>query len=294
MNMNQRKAAWAAFSFCVLSATGHAQTLQPWMSPELAEAWSAGYTGRGSTITLIDDFGSRSRYSGNLSGTTERLRHGEWTRKEAGLVAPGATLRSQDFASSRAVTLPRGLNVLNLSYGMMAQDGISAIRWSSRETSIINFARDGRAVVAKAAGNDGVDIGRANAAGQVDYLARDLIGKPAALFVGALDRNGTVASPAALASYSNKPGTNLTVQNQFLAVGVEGSKTGLYGTSFAAPVVAGYSAILGSKFTGATATQITNQLLNTARQDTIAGYDSKLHGRGEASISRAIAPVSIR
>jgi subtilisin family serine protease len=68
----------------------------------------------------------------------------------------------------------------------------------------------------------------------------------------------------------------------------------LYGTSFAAPVVSGYAAIVGSKFTRATATQISNQLLNTARQDTIANYSATLYGRGEASLSRALAPLSIK
>jgi hypothetical protein len=35
-------------------------------------------------------------------------------------------------------------------------------------------------------------------------------------------------------------------------------------------------------------------LLNTARKDTIAGYDVALHGRGEASITRALAPAKIK
>ena len=101
-------------------------------------------------------------------------------------------------------------------------------------------------------------------------------------------------TPASLASYSNTPGSDTVLQRQFLVVGVEGHKTGLYGTSFAAPVVSGYSAILGSKFTRASATQITNQLLNTARQDTISNYNPALHGRGEASLTRALAPVGIQ
>jgi subtilisin family serine protease len=79
-----------------------------------------------------------------------------------------------------------------------------------------------------------------------------------------------------------------------LVVGVEGNKTGLYGTSFAAPIISGYAAILGSKFTTATPTQITNQLLNTARKDTVLGYNPQLHGRGEASIKNALAPVTIQ
>ena len=53
-------------------------------------------------------------------------------------------------------------------------------------------------------------------------------------------------------------------------------------------------AIVGSKFTTAGATAVTNQLLATARTDTIAGYTPSVHGRGEASLSRALAPASIR
>lgn len=58
--------------------------------------------------------------------------------------------------------------------------------------------------------------------------------------------------------------------------------------------VSGYAAILGSKFTSATPTQITNQLLDTARTDTLVNYNPVTYGRGEASLSRALAPVSIR
>jgi subtilisin family serine protease len=89
-------------------------------------------------------------------------------------------------------------------------------------------------------------------------------------------------------------GNDLAVQKQFLSVGVEGSKTGLYGTSFAAPIISGYGAILASKFTSSSPTQIANQLLNTARQDTVANYSAAVYGRGEASIARALAPVSIK
>jgi subtilisin family serine protease len=74
---------------------------------------------------------------------------------------------------------------------------------------------------------------------------------------------------------------------------VRGDLTALYGTSFAAPVVSGYAAVLGSKFTKATPTQIANRLLDSARTDTITGYDVSIHGQGEASITRALAPASI-
>lgn len=280
----------------LLSVSVHAQTLQSWMSPEVKGAWDQGYKGQKVTIHVVDDFRSGSRFYGNLGTGTLLQRHGEWTRLEASLLAPSATMKSIDFNSNSAVTLARSLNVLNLSYGMFAADGYSnsQIRWDKQESSIISYASKGSAIIAKAAGNDAVAVGAANSAGHVDYLNRALIGTTSAIFVGALERNGTVASPASLSWYSNYAGNDPAVQRNFLVVGVEGDKTNLYGTSFAAPVVSAYGAILGSKFTSATPTQITNQLLNTARSDTIRNYAQAVHGRGEASIARALAPVSIR
>lgn len=270
--------------------------LQPWMSPEIAEAWKQGFRGTGVTISVVDDFRSGNFYYGNLGNGTQLRRHGEWTYLEANMIAPAATMRAQDFTSGQTVKLNRGLNVLNLSYGMYAAAGygVGQIGWSAQEGSIISYAKNGQAVIAKAAGNDAVAVGAANAKGQVDYLNASLVGTPTAIFVGALDRNGTVDRKAVLASYSNYAGSNTAVQKNFLTVGVRGDLTGLYGTSFAAPVVAGYAAVLGSKFTKASPTQITNQLLNTARTDTIQGYDAAVHGRGEASISRALAPRAIQ
>jgi subtilisin family serine protease len=297
------------FVFCAAAASGNATAqnekprsgttaepvLQSWMHPEVGGAWKDGYKGKGVTVTVVDDFSSANRFSGNLGTGSQLLRHGEWTLKEASMIAPSATMRSHDFYSGKRVSLSRGLNVLNLSYGMFAPEGYTSIRWSSQESSIIAHARDGKAVVSKAAGNDyGTAVGQPNSSGNVDYLNRDLIGKQSAIFVGALNKNGSDGSPASLASYSNIAGTDTTVQKQFVVVGVESGKTGLAGTSFAAPIVSGYAAILGSKFNSATPTQITNQLLNTARQDTILNYNPASHGRGEASIFRALAPVSIQ
>lgn len=277
------------------SITGHTQTVQPWMSPEIGEAWSQGYKGQGVTVTVVDDFKSNSGYYGNFDGTTKLLRHGQWTLLEASLVAPSATFKTKDFSTtSTKVALSRGLNVLNLSYGMYAPAGYASIRWGAQETSIISYAKNGQAVISKAAGNDSVVIGGVNTAGNVDYLNNYLKGTQSAIYVGALESNGTTAVPAKMASYSNTAGSDTVVQNQFLVVGVEGSKTGLYGTSFAAPVITGYAAVLGSKFKTATPTQITNQLLSTARQDTVLNYSSSVYGRGEASISRALAPLAIK
>jgi subtilisin family serine protease len=288
------KSSLAIVGLAVSSAVS-AQTVYPWMSSEVGAAWKLGYKGQGTTITVIDDFKSRSLIQGNLTGVVQIGRHGQWTATEAKLVAPSATLRVQDYSSGTAIPLAKGLNVINLSYGMMAPKGYTTVGWAAQESSIINHARLGAAVISKAAGNDGgIAVGAVTRTGTIDYLNRDLIGAKTAIFVGALDSNGTTVKPAKIASYSNIAGANINVQKQFLVVGVEANKTGLAGTSFAAPIVTGYTAILGSKFTAATPVQITNQLLNTARKDTISGYNVAVHGRGEASLTRALAPVSIK
>jgi hypothetical protein len=278
------------------SAGATQPTLQGWMSPEIADAWKLGFKGQNTTITVVDDFSSSYGIRGNLGTGAKVLRHGEWVRLEAGMIAPSASLASHNFYSGRGVSLARNrLNTLNLSYGMFARDGysLSNIGWSTQESSIIRYATEGRAVIVKAAGNDAVAVGTANDGGQVDYLNRALVGTQSTLFVGSLNGNGTVESPTSRAWYSNFAGDDEAVQSNFLMVGVRGDLTGLYGTSFAAPIVSGYAAVLGSKFSTATPTQIGNHLLDTARTDTISGYSRAEHGRGEASIARALAPSAI-
>ena len=84
-------------------------------------------------------------------------------------------------------------------------------------------------------------------------------------------------------------------QQQYLVVGVDSSQMVAAGTSFAAPIISGYAAILGDKFTDENgvapgATQVVDRLLSTARTDTIRNYDPYYHGQGEASIANAVAP----
>ncbi len=267
-----------------------AQTTRAWMSSEVADAWRAGYRGQGVSVTVIDGF-KGGLLSGKMDGKLQALTHGQWTSKEVALIAPLANVYTKDFSTSAsAVRLQRGLNVLNLSYAMFASPTATNINWAPEEASIITYARAGSAVVAKAAGNDAVAVGAVNAAGRVDALNTALKNGLSTLFVGALSRNGTPTAKASLASYSNYAGTDPMVQGKFLVVGVNSAQMGLAGTSFAAPIISGYAAILGSKFKTATPVQIAEQLLDTARTDTIVNYNVSVHGQGEASITRALAP----
>jgi len=285
----------------LITPLASSQTLQPWMSSEVRSAWNSGYKGQNTTITFVDDFKSNYGYYGNFNGTFQLQQHGKWTSQEASLIAPLASIKTQDFSITSAVGLStKGLNTLNLSYGMFASKGYSLnqIMWSNREGSIIDYATHGNAVVVKAAGNDnGTAVGMSNKSGTTDYLNLALINTKSTIFVGALNTNGTLTNKATMASYSNIAGTDPNVQSKFLVVGVTGGNNPyfkLYGTSFAAPVISGYSAILGSKFTNANASAISNQLLNTARTDTIKNYNAEVYGKGEASIARALAPKVIK
>ena len=274
-------------------------TYYSWMSDEIQQAWDQGFLGQDTAITVVDDFSSRAKLFGNLGDGLSRKRHGEWTLKQANLIAPSASMVADDFNSGDNVALVDGkFNVISLSYGWLEQPGLFN-GLGAQETSIINHANFGLAFISKSAGNESIAVGdmisSGTYAGYNDYLADGLIGANSAVFVGALNDNGTVTEKASLASYSNFAGDNVIVQNQFLVVGVADNLTGLAGTSFAAPIISGYGAVLSNKFGSATAdaTEVANRLLDTARQDTIMGYSASLHGRGEASIARAIAPDAV-
>ena len=309
-------AAFAASSGMVSpsAATGSTTTLpkaQNWMSSDVSAAWSSGFSGKGTTITFVDDFNSSSKFSGNINGTVQTQTHGNWTSEQAGLIAYSANIIKTDFNASgnTPVTLARGLNIINASFGMYASSAYANYNftYNNQVNSMVSYANSTNAVtsalIVKAAGNDAIPIGYLtagkfmpgiNASGNFDALNKSLRGAPNVIYAGALSTNGSSTAPAVMASYSNTAGTDPTIQKQFLVVGVNSSQMGIAGTSFAAPIISAYGSIIGSKFTTASPTQITNQLLSTARTDTLNNYSAAVYGRGEASLSRALAPVSIK
>ena len=283
--INIKQTLWIiAFS---LSSTVSATAQQAWMSPEVGAAWSQGYLGQGIRINMIDDFGT------NCDRALGRC-HGAWTTWQAQSVAPRASVVTHEAVTGVVGLVASSLNVFNLSYGLY-----NSLTSFPTEMALLGYAQTGSAVIVKSAGNGSIPVGAAVPSGEfrgrVDNLAVSLAGQPSAILVGALAKNGTPANPASMASYSNVAGTSPVVQRNFLVVGVDSNALGgLAGTSFAAPIVSGYAAIVGSKFTTANATAVANQLLNTARTDTVTSYNPAIYGRGEASLTRALAPASIR
>lgn len=162
------------------------------------------------------------------------------------------------------------------------------------------------AVITKAAGNDRI-LSEQEPLNW--FLSKDSNINPRLLIVGALNQAGSLSAPAEIASYSNTAGIDPDVSSRFLMasgttpffsgqVAINGNNVSQSdGTSFAAPRIAGYVAIVRSKFPNLNASQTASIILDTARYDTLAcsktaaGCDKAIYGKGEASLSRALAPV---
>lgn len=284
--------------------------LHQWQHPDVQSAWQQGYKGQNTEVVIIDDFSSSDKCWGILEHKRKHQQHGLWVSDFARIVAPEASISRIDYTIDN--NLPSQLKdpnstkltIINLSFGVTNDYTKSPsfdirnadLLLSNEENSLVEYAKNGEAIVVKAAGNDTIStsypLNRSNNTFDIlDYGLRD---GQSILFVGALNKNGTPTDQAQLTSYSNYAGNNANIQNHFVSVGVEDDITELSGTSFAAPIVSGYAAIIGSKFVNATPNQVVKQILDTARTDTIVNYSKDIHGCGEASLSRSLAPTEIK
>ncbi|MDD9858350.1 MAG: S8 family serine peptidase [Gammaproteobacteria bacterium] len=190
------------------------------------------------------------------------------------------------------------------------------------------------AVITFAAGNNGMDTGRfADAVALATHRGTS----PRVLIVGALDGYARTSNPqsqsnirtdARLASYSNRAGSNAEIQRRFL---VEyggrpyGRQAGLCdaavpvsqpcsnpqtisltdfdtrGTSFSAPRVAGFAALVRDKFPNLSGAHTANILLETATTLGLACHTGSarksascarnIYGQGRVDIGAALAPI---
>jgi len=241
------------------------------------------------------------------------------------------TIRNYDGTQASSVGSQVSMGVINASFGanywnLVGRTGTSVT--SADVTSVFNQTQaaanqwagllDGShsygvkwvltdAVITKSAGNDSITSEKESYV--KTYAANSTI-QPRLLVVGALDFAGTVDTKATIASYSNTAGTDSAVASRFIvasgtdpfpngALAIDGipistSNFSFTGTSFAAPRVAGYVAILRSKFPNLDAVKSSSIILDTARYDTLTCHpscDPTIYGKGEASLSRALAPV---
>lgn len=185
----------------------------------------------------------------------------------------------------------RQLKVVNLSLGGTSRSPRRNAATFQHQLALANAASAPDAVFVKAAGNDGCTASSSDCdpINAVLYVAPHF--KEKSVLVGALDQAG-----GRVAAYSNRAGR---YADRFLVADGRGLflPDGRYdeGTSFAAPRVSGYAAILRQKFPNLSAAQTTRILLDTAQWHPAWGPKSNatqaVYGQGEANLGRALAPV---
>lgn len=280
---------------------------------EVMDAWKQGWTGKGVNV-LIEDFVYQT--------------HGAITSLLAYRYAPGATFYGwnidtgtlnssvMDKDNNNVAIKPDGvikLGVVNASYvGTNPGADYQTVTKRFMNASFQGQVNYTDAVITKAAGND-------KKSSELEPINKAMADIPSLrsrlLIVGALTQAGDVKAPVDMASYSNTAGTNASVNSRFLLasgttpfgdgdlavngtpVNSSNSFNSNVGSSYAAPRVAGMVAIVRSKFPNLNASQTASIMLDTARYDTLtcyktaAGCDPNIYGKGEASLTRALAPV---
>ncbi len=164
------------------------------------------------------------------------------------------------------------------------------------------------AVLTKAAGNDGMDAGLLP--DNLAFVGDESIGTRV-LIVGALTSYYDNDNPAQLAQSSNVAGSNPNIRARFLVdngfapfntivtIGgvnqdAEIAFTTLFGTSFAAPRVAGYAAIVRHKFPNLTGVNTADIMLETATYEGLVCFPNcaeNIYGQGRVDIGAALAPI---
>ena len=281
-------------------------------SDDVLGAWDKGWTGKGSNILVIDSFYKKSGY-----GKGSNDYHGIYVSSLVAVTAPGASIWALDSNYPNSISdafnlgVPGGkVHAVNMSFDYRSETARETAKgWVSFLQSGVGSPsiQLGDSVLTKAAGNDNKSL---SGLGSMTILAEELASNAKTaqrlLLVGALDTDGSVGAKANKASYSNTPGTDSKFQNRFVmangtspfssAFGWDGTLDpgNGRGTSYAAPRIAGYIGILRHKFPNLNAEKSSSIILDTARTDTLWCHPNcqpSIVGKGEASLSRALAPV---
>jgi hypothetical protein len=287
-----------------LAVSVMAQTSYNWQHADVKLAWRLGFKGQDAVVHVHDQFDG-DLININLKGSKRgkdyvKMTHGDIVSDLVRRTAPLSSIERRQWDDGNISLQTGRLNVVNASYGRGGSINEADVAYA-QTLQLVTLAHSGQAVVVKAAGNSAKPLSNQ---GGGDAINMALKTADAVIFVGALQDHGSTVKTVRLgpwsvsvggasnASYTNTPGRDADYQQRFLMVGVPNNMS-VQGTSFAAPQISAYAAIVGSKFLQATPMQITNQLLSTARKDTISGYNLAIHGQGEASLSRALAPSAI-
>ena len=300
--------------------------------PEALSAWQQGWTGSGVNIMIEDSifqahgavttllanrYAVGATYYGfNFSTNLGVYNSNGTVAQPSSIVNIGVVNASYGANLSALIGHNRPWTDSELATAATAFNS-SAQNVVGRHTGSVGFANFNYtdAVIVKAAGNDSIV---ANQEPLVKALASNTLINPRLLVVGAITKAGFTNSPATISNYSNTAGADNSVVSRFLvasgttpfgtgdvalngipidattSVDPNGVNLGAVGTSYAAPRVSGYVAIVRDKFPNLDAVKTASIMLDTARYDTLTCYpncDPSIYGKGEVSLSRALAPV---
>jgi hypothetical protein len=291
--------------------------------PDVIAAWNNGWTGKDVNVViadyLLEDHGvivtsiiKRYAYGSNLYGipldsnlyASSLNNVFNITGSYANLSSTNAGVINLSFgANYTAGVSDAQRNVVDNNFAVLRNNWVNILSGSSGY--VYNGLNLTDAVITKAAGNNSITADQESfvkAYSDIPSIDKRL------LVVGALnyDSNGK----GVIASYSNTAGSYSNVSSRFLLASggtpytygdiarngylMPASPQGEVGTSFAAPRVAGDVAIVRQKFPNLSGANTADIMLQTARYDTLSCYpncDPAIYGKGEASLSRALAPV---
>jgi len=266
----------------------------------LEGAHSAGWTGKGETITVMDT----DSFTGNGY-------HGKYVSDIAKFVAPGVGDSMNKFVLSDVLTdsskntTTIASDVITTSAGYtpfaVAANGTLA----SNLDDLVRDMESSNALVTVAAqhsnwtgtgsgdrdyeGNGGYSscpVSGTMTVANCNSWAIDNLDSGNVIYVGEVDSSNIIPD------WSNQAGD--THKNQFLVTSSDAitvaSNDAPSGNSFAAPRVAGAGALVRHKFANLTGSQTATVLLHTADDLGVAGVDS-VYGHGKLNVGAALAPV---
>jgi hypothetical protein len=184
----------------------------------------------------------------------------------------------------------KSTQIINLSLGGTSSNPVTNRSTYATQLALANSTNNvPDALFVKAAGNNSCNISSSNCDPINAVLYNSPVYNKKTIIVGALNKN-------LLASYSNKAAN---YSSRFLVADGRGvlRSDGEYeqGTSFAAPRVSGYAAMLRQKYPNLTSEDVADIILSTATWNSKWGLKNsetqKIYGQGQANLERALNPI---
>ena len=273
----------AAHIASVMSREDYDKNHKQYDSIRLAYSLARGYTGKGSTIAVLD----ANSWHGNAVAAIA-----------AGPIAADATVEKYNIAGANnkffsyaeigdVVAHASDADIINASWNTEMRATQIRSRQQLERLTDKNFidnlaaAAGHGAIFVWAAGNEGL-----SQSGALSALPR-VVPEMKGHFINVVAWDDTRAG---LADYSNACGETMEYCITAPGTGIDSGNRVVSGTSFAAPIVSAAVAVIREAFPYMTAPQITDLLLTTARDLGTPGVDA-VYGHGMLDLERATRPV---